>query len=546
MFFGFYMSGLINFYVVSTVHLKNVEILARSLPGYQFRLLYEDYNPWINDDVLKQTHFEGVAFSENNMPEALWAGHVDVLVFSTAQPRVAPLSLLEQALLRDIRTIAIEETMQVSLNQGRVNNYVLPVNQILAASSQEKAGLVATGIPEHRIDVAGWPFYAGPTERPASCEIKAQKKTFGLDENRPVVSLTLTGLNEAGESPEVRIRQLTLAFEGLPKGFQLLVKPHPSESLDVLMPYIEKYAPDAFVLDGKVSIHDMLRATDILLNRGVSQVCIEALISDIPVVVLETGVITPFHKTAADVVVTSPEALQKLLLSLLEMPSWQLFFDAFRADYLPFSTHNALEKTCWYITDDTTICDQRDRQWFDLALLQGWRFDRSKALNMLDRVTQRQAELPVEPLRRLLQYVADRDDLNALIVFTGQGFFEDVLKCMWLDQMIAQKRQPDESDCHLMETFPPALNAVWFVAHNKKWTRLLFKYKKKDALQRFERNAAADFLKQVPGMPEIQKELDLFGRGMSGRIRLNLRVFMDALKDKTRPLRQRFANKKTI
>ena len=534
------MTGLINFYIVSTVHLKNVEILAQSLPDWDFRLLYEDYNPWINGQILEALPFESVAFSHDNMPNAIWQGQVDLLIFSTAQPRAALLSLLHDAFIRQVSTLAIEETMQISLNQGRVNNYVLPVDLVLAASNIEKTGMVRAGISQDRIIVTGWPFYTGKTEQTTDNERQHKKQQLGLDVDRSVAALTLTGLNEAGESPSVRRQQLRLAAQGLPEGFQLVVKPHPSEHLDVLMPFIQECAPDAVVVDGMVSVHDLLCASDVLLNRGVSQVCIEALLSQIPVVVLETGVSTPFHQAAPDVVVKKPNDLKALIARLFDGQNWHALYETFRTDYLPYTTDEARYATCRQIIACAHKEPQRPgvQQWFELALLQGWRFDRYFAVNMLNEIDAKKHQPPVAELRKLLHYCATRNELDVLMRYVGQGFFSDVLKCLWIDQMVYQRGRPQDEDVILMDAFPPALNAVWFIPHVQTWIRLLFGCKNHEAIQKMGRNVQDEFLGQVPGMSHILEEIDLFYGDWGGRMKLRFRIYIDYLKTMTRPLRQ--------
>ena len=348
------MSGIIVYYVVSPVHTRNLELIAREMPDWTFRATYELANRWLNAENMAKVPFENVVLVDDQVPDALWSGDVRAVIFSTAQRWQAPINLLRSALEHDVPTIAIEESNQIALNHGTVINYVLPVDHVLVASSHERQGMIEAGVPERRVEVTGWPFYAGQIGKTAPDRLRAMKERLGLKPERPAATLTLTGLYDAGESPAVRRRQLTLAAQGLPPEYQLVVKPHPIEKLEVLMPFVTQCAPRAKVIEGMVRIDDVLEATDVLLNRGVSQVCIEALFREIPVIVLDTGVHTPFHGLAQDLIVEEPEDLARALARLLAERDPMQVYVPFREAHVPYPPQGARELTCRRIAEIAT------------------------------------------------------------------------------------------------------------------------------------------------------------------------------------------------
>ena len=141
------MPNVILYYVVSPVHLHNVSLLAPSLAGGEVRVAYEKASPWLTGDSSKE--FEMVGFGRGDLPDGLWEGEVLVVVFSAVQPRRGPLDLLEAALQKGIPTVAIEESNQMALNQGGINNYVLPVDHVLTASKYEQQSVNAQTKAHH-------------------------------------------------------------------------------------------------------------------------------------------------------------------------------------------------------------------------------------------------------------------------------------------------------------------------------------------------------------------------------------------------------------
>ncbi len=470
------MFGVIIYYVVGPVHPHNLTLIAKEMTQWTFRIAYEPTLPWFRKGQLEKIPFETIALHHDKPPEKLWAGDVRAVIFSTVQPRPAPLNLLYDSLNRGVPTIAIEESNQIALNKGIVNNYLMPVDHLLVASKGEQQGMVSMGIPEQRMHITGWPFYKGKIGKVTPERQQAIKKRLGLDPERPVAALTLTGLNDAGESPTVRRRQLTLAAQGLPAEYQFVVKPHPIETLDRLQPFIDECAPQAKVIEGTVPIDDLLSATDILLNRGVSQVCIEALFQEIPVVVLDTGVQTPFHSVAQNLIVEHPEDLPRILYHLSTQANPLDAYTTFKDMHIPFSPLEARRLTGQHIEEIALngLCSsERVGQWLDLALYQSWQVGRQLALGFLAPQRIPNPDQTVIALKQLLQYQASRADLEILKQYFGPGFRSHVLQCLWLDQLYQRHETPTQADITWLEDFPPQLNASLFFVHIARWADLL-------------------------------------------------------------------------
>lgn len=511
------MAHVIIYYIVSPVHLHNVRLIAHELLDWRFRLVYEASNLWLSDDILSEFQYEKVQLINNDIPAEVWAGDVRAVIFSTAQPHPAPINLLQAAMSRDIPTIAIEESNQIALNGRMVNNYDLPVDYVLAASDYERDGLISAGAPARRIEVTGWPFYSGSIGKTDPECAKEMKAKLGLDPNRPVASLTLTGLNTAGENPQIRHHLLSLAAAGLPPEYQLVVKPHPIEPLSSLLPFLSLSAPDATPVSGSISIHDLLRATDVLLNRGVSQVCIEALYKKIPVIVLEAGRSTPFHNLTPEIIVNDPGEIVEVLDKLSACDLMQVY-QPFINVHMPFSSLLARAQTCDRIREIAEIGShdpERPNQWLELILYYVWHTDPRLALNVL---TEIEAMKTANRLRRLINHETTRDDLEFLKETVGSGFLSYALRCWWIEQLDRRRERSNETDLEWMQDFPPSVNTWMFVAHISRWSRVLLRSGQLSAALALVQRLERDFM-DVTGVPDLIRDIDLYNSGRAGRVR---------------------------
>ena len=507
--------GTLVYYVVGPVHLRNALRIQEGLPEWEVRIAYEPALRWFRNDRMKRLPLLCVPLVGHRVPDALWSGAVRAALFSSVQPRPAPLALLRSALERGLPTIGLEETNQVALNDQTINNYLLPLDHLLVASEEEREGMVAAGIPERRVEVTGWPFYDGSLGAPSLSRRRNQKARFGLDPDRPVATLALTALGDTGESRPVRERQVALAADGLPAAYQLVVKPHPIEPSRRLLASLGRHASRVHVIDGFVAIDDVLDATDILLNRGTSQVCFEAILREIPVIILDIGVRTPFHRLAPDVVVTSPADLARLLSAARQRQDFRAVYRQVTARHMPHAPDQAREVTCRRIemvaVGAPTLRDPR--QWLDLALYEAWRADRRTALRTLssDRVDER--GLPVESLRKLIQYRATDGDLERLQATLGHGFRSQVLRALWIDQAAHRRMPPAEADIRWLREFPPRLNIAWFVPQLRRWIDILLRSGRAEEatglIERLEHRS--------PGFPEATRLAQSISRYQGGR-----------------------------
>ena len=127
--------GWLLFNPVSVIHYNYIKIFKERLPGWPIKCILNPSFPWFKSQ--KQFDYPHVFFEKNLVPDGVLA-NVRAIIMFTAQARVAPCHLIEQATLRSIPVIAIEETHQMLLEQGMMNEYFLPVDHLLVASDYER------------------------------------------------------------------------------------------------------------------------------------------------------------------------------------------------------------------------------------------------------------------------------------------------------------------------------------------------------------------------------------------------------------------------
>ena len=116
------------------------------------------------------------------------------------------------------------------------------------------------------------------------------------------------------ETREVRREILDIVSRGLPaEGYQLLVKPHPTET-ETELQEIQKLVPDAVLLDPKLPIEPLLAQTDLVVNRGNSQVTLLTLLRKKPLIVVPVGLKTIFHGLLDSIISNSSSELRRLLV----------------------------------------------------------------------------------------------------------------------------------------------------------------------------------------------------------------------------------------
>jgi len=450
---------------VSPVHILNAELLAERLQDATFEIIVEDDAPWFAGVSFEAEKLTIHRLTDVDFNELLGKGGYSVLICSTLQPRATPLKLVQVARQYGIPVVAIEESNQVSLNSGRVNNYPLPCDLILVASEAEREGFESQGVTLAHVRAIGWPFYRGK-RRPASSKEKEEaRRRLGCPAGKRAVSLTLTGMGEAGESPEVRQRQVDMALAGLPEDTVLFIKPHPTEPLEKVTRFLPEGNNSVIAIEGKIPVQVLLDASDVLLNRGVSQVCFEAALQGVPTLVLDTSIKTIFHRDYPEIVVRTADELRSLIEKNLDGSVMEkILAEHCRVD-------GVLDEIAIILEDRVLLQQLRNerKREKDLMLLaiQAWLGEEVQAPEGNG--------VAEEAMARLIKARGRREDVELLSGVFGRGFYRSIFQALWVRQLEATRVGPDQDDVRMLRDFPPSVRPIWFEASLRTWMTLLYR-----------------------------------------------------------------------
>jgi hypothetical protein len=315
------MKQVVLFYPTGIVHFRNLDILRKSLPGFRFRVIVESWVKEKAPEVLNHIKpGDRVTAEHGRLPQGAWKARgkpIDILFLSTAHPNPFRLHLVYEAAKQSIPVIAIEEVNQLALNDSIINHYFLPVDCLGVPSVIEKDKFIELGIPGDTIMVTGWPFF----DYKAALEDHRyfdMRKKYNIQPDKKCCLLVLGSLKERDmvslESRGVRQEILDIVSRGLPpEGYQLLIKPHPIE-IEAELQEIQTQVPDAVLLNPKHPIEPLLAQTDLVVNRGNSQVTLLALLKNKPLIVVPAGLKTIFHGILDSIISNSASEFRRLLV----------------------------------------------------------------------------------------------------------------------------------------------------------------------------------------------------------------------------------------
>lgn len=480
------------FHAASPTHMQNLGLLAGTMPGVRFRVFYRSQEPWSTPEAVKQYPYEHFFDLGNSPPPALFTDGVRGIILSMvgAYPWIA--DLIEFGLRLQIPIFAIEEVNQLALNGGVINHYLLPVDHLFVASEYERNALVELGLNPTKVYASGWPFYSGLQGGLAAKSRQQLLLDLGVPEGRPVATLCLSQIKQAAhsnslETYEVRRQILELVSRGTPDQYALLVKLHPTEDFEQAQATIRPLMPSALIVPGRVSISDVLEITDVCLNRGNSQVVVEAIRRGLPVLAIPCGIRTLFDELASQAVIRTSEDLRTALEYIAG--GGQLEYANLSRVHFPIPPTDALVSVCDTIQSvlHTGQRDDTTANWFDLVLYRGLLRQRGLALRLLEEATRQFGTLPstLPGLRRLLLMEATARDVEDLLGLFHRPYQRPLVISLWIEQLYTD-RIAREADLRIVERegdFPPKFNSHSYVEHAVMLAYLYYGAKKAEAAQ---------------------------------------------------------------
>lgn len=451
---------------VSIVHYRNIHLFAESFSGYSIKCILNPKFPWVSK--INKSPYEIIYFKNDDLPKHCFDGVEGVIVFS-AQPRVTSLMLIQRAALRKIPVIAVEEVYQMMLEQGYVNEYFIPVDALFAASEFEKKKFIDFGITDNACHVSGCIFTKTQEiharERQKNSEIYAN---LGLKNYRPVAVLILAYQTPSGETLSVREDLLKIVSGGLPVNYQLLVKPHPAEDDKKIDSFVRRFAPDAKIANKYTPIGEILNITDVLFNRGNSQVIIDALRRNIPVIPIPLGRVTFFHNILDQLIVKDKNDVVNAL-ELIQKKGFALYEPIFK-EFLSIDPDTALRyliKSAGKIFEEKRVRNTAGRI-TDIALYWAWMGHIRRSLRLIQELKKcPEGDVPaLDSIVRLIKVNPLPPDRELLKRWSSTCQYRNwLIKSLWIKNLYLKGRGLTSLDKEWFFDFPPRTNREYFIGY---------------------------------------------------------------------------------
>ncbi|MBI5195862.1 MAG: hypothetical protein HZA10_06040 [Nitrospirae bacterium] len=457
------MKNTLLFNPVSIVHDRSIEIFRQFLPGWDIKCVYNPKLKWFSD---KKRHINGNFFLNDGYPPEGLFDNVKALILFSAQPRMPHLNLIQKAALLGVPVIAIEEVLQMMLEQGFVNEYFLPVDHLLVASEYEQQKFIETGVPGDVVETTGCVFRYKKLYSSDSNKKEALRKELKISDNKLVAVLSLAYLTPSGETPAVRKELLACISKGLPARYELIVKPHPAEQDKNIYEFIKRHAPDAKIANQYTPIDHILDIADVLFNRGNSQVIIDALQRNVPVVAVPAGRKTFFHNLLDNMIVNSGGDI-KNILHIVEERKMDVYAPIFKT-HLAVSPELALEKTLdriKKIANKGELYKPEER----MSLLSiFWAFTgcMPQALKALSLAHKKFSCIPFSnEIEKLFLCRVDLKDILLLQKWLRGSYMEWILQSLWIRKIYLRGEKLQAMEREWLADYPPRMNREIFLPY---------------------------------------------------------------------------------
>lgn len=387
---GFYVKkDILIYFPLGLVHMKNLDLLAEVLSDFSFRVVFKR-SPWFTEGYASACGFKNIFIKDNKLPKEIFCGKVKGLILANAQASLLNLNIIEVARNLKIPIICIEEVMQMSLNGGKISSYLTPVDHLCLTSLLECKHLSGLGLSKNRLNDIGWSFKHSLSLQERQKVKSRLRKTWNVPKQNKVAVLFLSQLNLTEtrgtlETSSIRDKILSIIKKGLPANYHLVIKLHPIESLEEAKSSIRPHLPNITLIHNELGAAEVLAASDVCINRGNSQVVIEALLQNVPVVAIPCGLNTIFDDQLPQVVVSSHVSL-KVLLENYDRginPDWAKVLDI----HCPRPALESLERLSRFIRDvaNSQKLNHLAEDWLDISLYWGILGQRLRGLSALAR-----------------------------------------------------------------------------------------------------------------------------------------------------------------
>jgi tetratricopeptide (TPR) repeat protein len=311
---------LILFYPTSPVHIRDFLEVIGTLPGWCCKAVV--FNPLSRvapgiENALREQGIESIVIDHEGHLEQKLPNAAKVLALGAVFESFA-LDLFLWAKQKEIAVIAIQEVAQLALNQNDINNYDAPFDHLFVASQEERRRFLALGYPSQMLSVSG--LLANERFRGQRIDDGNRiLKRIGIASGKKPIVYTTSPLRtrlSLHNKDDLAFREAVLtelATASARSGRRVVIKLHPNEDVEIERRRINRFVPDAIVLGRELNMDELFTGTGILVNRGNSQTCLEAVLRGVPTVVAACGLKTLFHNDGGAYVVDKISEIQEAI-----------------------------------------------------------------------------------------------------------------------------------------------------------------------------------------------------------------------------------------
>lgn len=443
---------------VSPVHYRNMECFKDLEKDWDFTIIVNPCFPWFRKKDFLYKHFY---FRHNRVPDEAFENVKAVVVF-TAQQRIPACHLIQEAAFRSIPVIAVEEVYQMMFEQGYVNEYFVPVDKFLVASDFERTKFLESGIDEKALEVTGYLFGKKNGFKVEEVEKKRIRESLKIKDSSKVALLSLACLTKIFETEKVRRTILDTVTKGLDERYKLIIKPHPAEEVKNI-DMIKRLAPEAIIADKNLSIKELLSISDVLFNRGNSNVVAEAISMDKPVILVPAGRETLFHGFMDKVIVKDSSEVSYLLKNLKNIDINE-YKDVLKKYIGGIDQKKAHLDTIARIQEiiETNECRDRESRLLKIGLLWGWMGCSQEGLRTILKLDNINEDLR-SSIYKLISFTAVKEDLDTIKEVFGSGYMKWIVQSLWIKALYIKDRKILRGDMDWLTDFPPRMNREAFL-----------------------------------------------------------------------------------
>ncbi|HOE95304.1 MAG TPA: hypothetical protein PK847_01850 [Candidatus Sumerlaeota bacterium] len=451
------------------VHLRNLLILSRHMPEWDFVICHSTRTESLAACPA------GNGFSWLNLDDIdsylIAAGQrIKVAIFSKVFPDKEIFLLLAALIRHKLPAIAIEEVNQHAMTEGRINNYIVPIDHLFLASPYEADALTGLGVPAEVVEVTGWPFHSQLLDDGIDHRSETRAR-LGIQGDEEVITLALSLLSDGAgavastETQRVRHDLITTVEAVRLPGQRTVVKLHPREDFDAGVRSVKSCSPRVIVAPPDLSIHHVLEISAACINRGNSQVILEALLRSIPVLLVPLGLKTIFDGTNSKEVLSGSEDLRNALLRLRR--GIRPDYSAVLANHSPIAPDRAIARVVHRIEE--IACEPLTRHPDMLVGILLWAASlqyQDVTESLVPHLSQDSRSDLLQSVKALLRECATHHDIKTILNNVNIGLLSQAVLAIWLRQL--SKYGANREDLALLSSiqdFPSDTNSYRYLQH---------------------------------------------------------------------------------